>query len=368
VKVKIKRLKIDKILRIILIVAVVLIFCVLSFLLYKEANVPKIEEKVVKLYSYMHKSSTDYKVYLKPNSLYSSTSLGEGQYYITNYVDEIQSTFNYEFKGERPAYIEGYYDISAVVEGYTMADKKKVSIWKKKFTLVPKTEFAVNDDIFSLTEDVNIKLSEYHDFAEAIVEESKVQTPLQLNVYMDVNLRADTDKGLVEVKMTPEITIPLADKYFMIAESDEKEMPGSIEGTQKVQLPPDKQKVRIYICALSALVIIILGLALFTEAIRKDLFDIKLNKIFKQHGARLVALSSDLPMASLDNCSIVRNIEDLVRVADELGRPIMYEHSEDYRDMVRFYVLDDKRTYIYVLRDDMNGSNITIADEKEITL
>ena len=367
-KVKIKKLKINKLLRIILIAAVVLMFCALSFLLYREAKVPKIEEKVAKIYTYTHKSSADYKVLLKPNSLYTGDSLGEGQYYIANYVDAIQNTFNYEFKGEAPANIAGYYEIAAVVEGYTIVEKEHKTIWKKKFTLVPKTDFAVNDTILSLSETVNIKLSEYSAFAGAIAEESKVQIPLQLNVYMDVNLKADTGKGIAEAKMTPVITIPLDARYFMIAESDEKEVPGSIEETQKIQIPPDKQKIRILIYGLAVLAFMILGLTLFTEAIRKSSFTMKLDKIFKQHGSRLVALNSELPAASLDNCSIVRSIEDLVRVADEIGKPIMYEYSEDYRDMVHFYVLDDKRTYIYILRDEMNETSFSIADDKEITL
>lgn len=367
-KVKIKKLKINKILRIILITAVVLMFCAISFLLYREVKVPKIEEKVVKIYSYTHKSSTDYKVLLKPNNLYTGDSLGEGQYYIANYVDGIQNTFNYEFKGEAPASIKGYYEIAAVVEGYTVVEKEHITIWKKKFTLVPKTDFAVNDTILPLSETVNIKLSEYSAFAGAIAEESKVQIPLQLKVYMDVNLKADTGKDIAEAKMTPAITIPLDARYFTIAESDEKEVPGSIEETQKIQIPPDKLRIRIYICGLAAMVIMILGLVLFTEPIRKSIFTIKLDKIFKQHGSRLVALNSELPAASLDNCSIVRSIEDLVRVADEIGRPIMYEYSEDFRDMVHFYVLDDKRTYLYILRDGINEPNVTVTDEKDIAL
>jgi hypothetical protein len=366
VKVRLKRLKINKILRIILITVAVLMLSGLSFLLFKEAKIPVIKEETLKLYSYAHKSSTDYKVLLKPNSLYSSSSLGEGQYYISNYVDEIQTTFYYEFKGDGYADIEGYYELVAAVEGYIIVDKEHITIWEKKFVLIPKTDFAVNGDILTLTEAVNIKLSEYNDFAGVIVEESKVQTPMQLNVYMDVNLKADTDKGLAEAKMTPAITVPLDARYFMIAESDENEVPGSIEENQKIQLPPDRQKIRIYIFGLALLAVIILGLAIFTEAIRKRSFVIKLDKIFKQHGSRLVALSSDLPAASLDNCSIVRNIEDLVRVADEIGRPIMYEYSEDYKDMVHFYVLDGKRTYIYILRDGMNELNVTMADKKKI--
>lgn len=367
-KLKINKVKINKLLRLIMIIAALLISCALSFLLYKELKIPKIEEKTVKLYSYTHKSSTDYRVFLKPNSLYSSESLGKGKYYIANYVDEILSTFNYEFKGDGPADIKGYYEVAAVVEGYTVVEKERITIWEKKFIIVPRTELAVNDITLSLTEDVNIKLSEYSAFAGAIVDESKVQIPLQLNVIMDVNLKADIEKGSAEVKMTPAIAIPLDTRYFMISESYEKEVPGSIEETQKVQIPPDKLKIKIYACGIAAAVIMILGLALFTEPIRRSAFLIKLDKIFKQHGSRLVTLSSELLAVSLDNCSIVRSIEDLVRVSDEIGRPIMYEYSDNYREMVHFYVLDDKRTYLYILRDSMNESSTIMSDEKKVSL
>lgn len=367
-KVNIKKLKINKVLKIISIVAAVVMLCALSFLLYKEAKIPEIEEKKVTVYSYKHKSSTDYQVLLKPNSLYSSPTLNEGQFYIANYVDQIQNTFNYEFKGDRPANIKGSYEIAAVVEGYTIVEKEHITVWEKKYTLVPKTDFEANSDVFSISETVSIDLDEYNDFVAMIVKESNVSIPMQLNLYMDVRLKADTAKGSAEVQNTPGIVVPLDARYFLITESDDQEIPGSIEETQRLQLPPDILKIRIFISGIAVLLIVLTGLVFFTEAIRKSPFTIKLEKIFKHHGSRLVALSSELLAEAIENCSIVRSIEDLVRVADEIGRPIMYEYSEEYRNMYHFYVIDEKRTYVYILRDDSDESNITMVDEKEIAL
>jgi len=368
VKNKIKKLKINKIIRIALIIVTILVLCVLSFLLYREIKIPKVNEKTVKLYSYTNKSSTDYEVLLKPNSLYNTTSLGEGMYYITNYVDNIEATFNYEYSGDRNADIKGYYEVAAVVKAYTIQEKENITIWERKFVLSPRTEFASKDKMLTLAKSVNIKLSEYNDFVTAIVEESKVQTPVQLNVYMNVSLNADTDKGPVEAKIAPAISIPLDEAYFLIAESETKEEPGSIEETKKVQLPPNKQKIILYECGLGVLILVVFGLIIFTESVTKSPFIKKLNKIFKQHGSRLVALNNELLAATLENCNIVRNIDDLVRVADELGRPIMYEYSEEYNDIVHFYILDDKRTYIYILRDIMNGVNVSLDNEKKVVL
>lgn len=368
VRIKLKRLKINKVLRVACILVTALMLGIVSFLLYKEVMIPKIVEEKSKLYFYTNESSIDYNVLLKPNSIYSNPTLGEGQYYITNYVDELQATFHYEFTGDRAAGLKGSYEVAAVVEGYIVKDEKHITIWEKKYSLLPETDFDVKEKLLSLKESVNIKLSEYNDFAAAISEDSKVQIPMQLNVYMDVNLKADIDKDQVETKIAPTITIPLDESYFSITESDTKEEPGCIEETRNIQLPPNKQKLIIFKCELGASLVLLLGILIFTEAVPKSPFTRQLDKIFKVYGNRLVALSSELLAASLDNCNIVRSIDDLVRVADEIGRPIMYEYSEDYKDIVHFYVLDDKRTYLYILRDILPGSNVVRTDEKEVAL
>lgn len=364
----IRKLKINNTLRVVLVLVTALISSVLFVLLYREVMIPTFKEEKVQLYAYTNKSSIDYNVLLKPNSIYSSSSIGEGQYYLTNYVDMLQATFNYEFKGDRVSDLEGYYEVDAIVEGYMVQEKKHITIWEKKFVLSPKTDFAVNNKLLSIKKSVDLKLSEYNDFAIAIAEDSKVQIPLQLNVCMDVNLKADIGEDQVEINISPTITIPLDESYFPITESEIKEEPGIIEETRSNQLPINKQKLVLYKCGLGVSLILLLGLIIFTQSVKKSPFTKQLDKIFKLHGNRLVALNSELLASSLDNCNIVRGIADLVRVADEIGRPIMYEYGEDYKNIVHFYVLDDKRTYLYILEDVFTGSNVGITDEKEVAL
>lgn len=363
---KIKKLKINKVIRLALIVFLILVLSSVSFLLYKELKIPIVKEEKVKLYSYINKSSIDYKVLLKPNNLYDIPTLDEGQYYITSYVDIIQAAFKYEFVGERPADLKGSYEIAALLEGYKDENNNRTVIWEKQFILSPKEDFASKEERMSLIKTVDIRLDEFSNFAKKIVEETKVRSSLQLSIYMKVNLAADTDKGIVEVTAAPTLVLPLEADYFMITESEVKEEPGSIEETRQVQLPPDKFKVRMYILSLFVLVFAVLGLLIFTEPIIRSQFTKKLNKIFKQHGSRLVALDNELPAVSLEKCFIVRSIDDLVRVADELGKPIMYEFREEYNDMVHFYVLDSKMTYIYTLRETTAEANVPLSGGNKV--
>ena len=39
-------------------------------------------------------------------------------------------------------------------------------------------------------------------------------------------------------------------------------------------------------------------------------------------------------------------MDDLVRIADEIGRPILYMYSYDYRDINRFYVIGQDEIYV----------------------
>jgi len=87
----------------------------------------------------------------------------------------------------------------------------------------------------------------------------------------------------------------------------------------------------------------------FTIGITTTSRERTLNKIFKNHGKRLAALSSGKP-DNIEVCLSVTDIEDLVRIADELGKPIFYTDMIDHLNTTEFYVIEDRRLYLYELR------------------
>lgn len=368
VRLKIKRLKINKAVKTVLSLVSIVSICSLSYLIYREINFPVVTEEQEQLYSYRGKPSVSYSVLLAPNNIYEGSSLGEGIYYLTNCTDSIQAEFDYEFSGDKSAALKGFYEISAVVEGYTMIDESHITIWEKKFVVVPRTEVEASDRTLRLKESADIHLSEYRNFAAEVSEYTKVSIPVQLKVAMDVSLKVEESGEQAEINDSPAIVLPLDDGYFSISKLGTEEKPGSITKTRKIQLPPDKLRINMYKAGVGTSIFLILGLVIFTEGTGKSRFSRQLKKIYKNHGSRMVALDSELLAVSLDNCSIVRSIEDLVRISDEIGRPIMYEYSEGYKQIVQFYVLDDRRTYLYVIKDNHAGSNIEIVDDRNVTL
>lgn len=362
-------LKINKMTRKVLMIIVTMLIIVVSFFLYKSVKHTGFKDEKVSLYSYENKGNISYNVFLKPNILYNDNSMEEGNVYLTEFVDYINAIFNYEFKGEKEADIKGSYDITAVAEGYIGEKETYKTIWKKEFKLLPKTNFESKDKDLVIKKEVPIKYEEYNNFAKQVIQDSKFGLQVKLLVSMNVNLKADTGKGIIEEKMSPTMIIPLNTNFFEVTGELSKDKPGVIEGTKKIKLPVNKKKVIIYSFLLTILTAALLFLILFTSAFAADDPFIKsLNKIFKNYGDRLVALNDDAAVLN-ENISNVKSMEDLVKVSDEIGRPIVYKHSYSLKDINEFYVFDSNQSYVFNLMNFLKSSGYKEfnKEDKELT-
>ena len=352
-----KKIKLNKKLKIGLIGLLVVAIGFTSFLLYNEVKNPGFKEEKVAVYSYKSKGNAEYEVFLKPNILYEEKSLGEDQTYFTEYLDYINASLSYEFNGERAADISGDYEVVAIVEGFVSGDQDKIlTLWKKGFILSPKEKFNVKDSKLKLTKEIKFNLDKYNTFVELIREETKVQTQTKLSIMMNVNLVANTDKGMIEEKGTPAIELPLTASNFNIAKNIGEEKEGAIEETLNVQLPLNKPQIIVYSSLLTVMLLGLLFVILFIKGINRNNVLLKeVKKIFKNHGPRLVALSSDVARG-WKKYHKVYSIDDLVKVADELEKPIMYKYSPDMAEINYFYVFDDSFIYVFDLSEKVNGS------------
>ncbi len=344
------KLKLNKYLKTGLICFIAIAVVTTGFFLFREIRYPRVEEKKSVLYSYSQKADVDYKVFFSPNILYNSDNLDEGNIYISEFVNLVSTHFNYEFTGDAAADIKGSYEVLAVMEGYFSDEEKNITVWKKQFTLLPRSSFAAVDNKISIVKDIPVNLRHYNDFANNVIKASKVNSQVRLSVLMNINLDAATDKGTIKETLSPGIVIPLNTKYFEIQESQTGEKPGTIEEIREVKLPVDRMAVIVSSVFLGILLLALIYLAFFTITVEKSPLVKALDRIFKKHGSRLVALNSEITTAT-QSLFRVKSIDDLVRVADEIGKPIIYRFSNNVRDINRFCVIDDSVTFIFDLKD-----------------
>lgn len=341
--------KLNKSLRLSLICISLVLLVAGAFLLERQIADPGTLEKKVPVYSYRNKGAVEYKVLLKENSIYPQKVIGENEIYLTKLVDQLKSTFKYEFTGEKAIDIKGDYEIVGILEAYNAEDEGTRTVWKKRFTFVPKTEFQARDKKLSITRNVSLNIEALNKFLTSVSEANEITLPAKFTVFMNVHLKSITDGGRIKETISPSITMPLNESYFEIVKK-EIDLPGAIEQTETVPQPLNKIQF-----ALCAAVLLLAGASLFyllmyTCSKENDQFTRQLNRIFKKHGNRLVALNNDIAMTS-ERAYKVKSIEDLVRVADEIGKPIMYRFSRDHYKISQFYVIDDTCSYIFNLED-----------------
>lgn len=338
--------KIEKNLRRLLIALISIVLIVIFALLFKQVKYPGVKEENNIFYNYNNISNINYQVHLKPNILYDEDILDEDNIYITEFVDNIYTTFEYEFNGDKSAEILGSYEIIAQMEGYIGEEKEGniKTIWKKDFIIEPTTEFQTTDKKINIKKNVYLNINEYNQFARKVIELSEIGIPIKLSVFMNVKLQADTDKGKADVHMTPSITIPINTNYFEIKKIIHNDS-GTIEDTKQMPMPVNKVIVLIYTCLLMLLLGTLTYIIQFTENKKQCPLEKHLKKIFKKYGDRLVALNQEIMIS--DPCSEVKSIDDLVKIADEIGKPIMYRHSQNYDEITKFYVIDEKQIYAF---------------------
>lgn len=354
------KLKINKKLKTTLIVCLIILIGISSLLLYREVNIPKFEEQNNTLFSYNNKGTVNYQIFLKPNNLYKENPLGPEKIYITEFMDYLSANFNYEFSGDKATKIKGKYNITARVTGFTYEGENFVSIWEKDYPIVQYKDFSFNDENKLINEEVNLYLTEYNKFVEETIQATKINCDTSLTLIMEINLIGVTDKGTFEESISPSLVIPLNTPLFKIT-TNNIDKPGTIEETIQVQMPLDKNKVILIgiITGISLLGLIFL-ICFTIDAPMKDALEKALNNIFKKHGARLVALTSNVNTSNAKN---VVSMDDLVRLADEINKPIFYKHSDDYKEINKFFIINDDEIYVFDLENLVSKEETVIEEE-----
>ncbi|MCK9444878.1 MAG: DUF5305 domain-containing protein [Tissierellaceae bacterium] len=356
------KVNMEKHIRISITLIVLAILVTALALLYQIIKNPKFEDQLEEIYSYNNQANIDYEVIVKPNLLVENPYKNGSQIYISELVSGIKLFFSHQFTGENKADLYGNYVIRAELLGsiYRGQEEGSAVIWSKEYPLKAR-KMRISEKQYQLDETLSLDLTGYREFLLEVAELTKINFDTSLVISMDVDLKGSTDKGGFEEHLTPNIIIPLNTAMFEIGGTPTVERPGTIERTIEVQLPVDKEKLIFFgiLLAISALGLIFL--MFFTEtAPKKDQLEKELNRIFKKHGDRLVTLESQM---DISNSILVKSMEDLVRFADEVNRPILYIYKENYNEINKFFVDNSGEVYVFNLENLISKEEVTGVQE-----
>ncbi|MDU2673353.1 MAG: DUF5305 family protein [Clostridium sp.] len=290
--------------------------------------------------NYQHIGGVNYSVLNVENSIYDDKKLGENMTYISNYIESINVNFNNIISAEDNVSIKGVYDIYAELTSYNENDNEKQIIWSKAFELVPEKNFEVTGGKYEINEDINIDYNYYNNYAQEIASSSGVSLPVDLNIKIDGSLLIG-DK--IEEPINSQITIPLGNNYFNITKSSDIDKLANQE--QDVIKKEDGGSVFGYILGIIICLAIIASINILTKGKKDSENERNIKSIFKSYGSRIVAVKN-ININNYKNQFNIITKEDIIKLSDELNKPILYKYSREKKDIEEFYIIDEDTIYI----------------------
>lgn len=316
----------------------------------------KIDEFIPE-YNYEHNAVLTYSVALNPNSLYEEDVLGPGRVYFTKTVKDIHMVFSYVFKGKpKDVPVSGTYGVTVtLVSGEDKAvgegDAKSTPLWQKKFDVIPPTPFSTNGGSVDISRTFSLRPVDLQEICDKIHEELGVTTrPNNVLVEGWVNTIAAPDPKRISKRLVATLKFPLGQGYFKIEGEPLASGADSVGKTVTIirdDILAQQRKAGMAVSILGSVTAALGVGALFqlrAKLIQRRMAtsDCAVPRKFKD---RIVEASvrGELPSGVTIT---VGSFGDLIKVADELAKPIIHYTFGQGSDT--YYVPDGDINYAYM--------------------
>jgi hypothetical protein len=340
------KLKISKQQKKITVTVLVLLILANLGLILNEVMKKEITEENQVMSSFSNTPGISYQVFLKENALYTETTLSEDIGYFSNLIDHIEINFENKYQGEPGTAYKGDYMIIGQIVGLENGTEEYLPAWTKQFNITSKKVFQSTDDQLTISHSTNIDYNHFNTFTEEVEKLIGYNSPCMMKILMRINYTITTSEGEVTGSLEPAVTIPLGESYFKIVKSGFDEVKEDITKTVEVPVPYDYAKIILFstICLLCFISLFLLLSS--SEPTATDLQRRRIKKLLKIHGNRIVAIENALIYSSLDLC-FVHSMADIVKISDEIERPIFYAYKDDPAEIYEFFVIDKEKVYLY---------------------
>lgn len=342
---------VDKRLRLGVLALLAALFAASAYGFYCIYRMPAEYQTNVPVYSYSQKGDLTYRVKMKPNSLFPEPYMGPGKTYYAKITEGLLISLSYIYTGDKDAKnIKCAYEVVGIIE--------EPEMWKKTFVLVPFTEVYGQGKSFSFQKDFTLNLNYYNDFLKALNEEigMGLKEP-KLNIRANIYTKADTAAGEVRGDLSPTMAIPLTTGSYKVDGDLSVSRDGSIDRT--VTAPVARLKVLKDRQMLLLIIPLVIGMSFvwFMLKTKSRVFEIDqrqdlINRVNKKYGDRLVEVGEGTLTPIKEAAVELQSMEDLVKVADEIGKPIFVISPGSGTDLPSYYVFDGSTVFRYALSCD----------------
>ena len=331
-------------------IAISIVLCIVSCYNLVNVNSDKgIISSKKAIYSYKNKFNYSYDVTLKDNK-YMETKYSDKskKNYVTDLIDNLELNLNYSYEGSLESDISYKYKIVGIINGAYTKDGEEVNVWEKEYTLKDETSNSKKSNNVNIKEKLNLNLAEQNALVKEFEDEMQMSLNTNYVVKLIVNTETTTDGEKVENEYTSSVAIDLGKKVTAVSGENNLEKEESIAKEYT-----SKGKANVVSIIVNG-IILIASVCLFVFAYKKETVNIvkndyrqELNRILRLCQDKIVEASTN-PIADANNIVDVKDFGEMIKVSEELFKPILYWYSDN--EEAEFSVMSNNMVYRYILK------------------
>ena len=337
-----------------LLVATAVILLLSIYLINVSYSKPATQKSEIIYASLTQSGVYNYEAVLKPNSLYETGTLTRNQGNLfTSIVDILRFRYRYDIVSENESGGTVSYIMNAFLVSKSFRGKEEQILWQKKLPLYDSAELEFKSGNYSFAREYEINITEAINLSRTIEKETNVRGDTYIKLSTDVFVTSQTNGYPLEDKLQHVLMLDVGSTIN--SEGDA----ASANSTKKVS-ELIEEPVVTQVFGFDAKVSNARYLALITLAITLILVSF-LGWRFLKNMPRVITSEADAINKKYKNLIIktdsqapehdavisVGSIEDLIRLSDDLAKPIIHSKNESTNV---YYIMDGTMKYVFELR------------------
>ena len=331
-------------------VVFILLVIAMAVLVLLELLIPKYEMVKTNLFEADGEARISYDVNLIDNPIFDKKELPEGGYYLKPFTDYVDINCSLSVNSDEAADIVTQNSIDVSLVSQLGSDDEPEVIWEKKQEVAAPVTEQSSDGTIDLERNVKLYFEEYDALVNELIDEYDLYTDYYIKVTFNTTVVVTRGEVEKEEMLDAELIIPFYNSIYSFEGNNIVAKDITIEKLTNQKQAVNMNLVILYSSILLAMIVLLLLFVFKTKPLaNEDSHSVQLSKIFKQYGNRLAGLGE--PMTYQSSVMIgIDKIEDMVKIADEIGQTIFYYKVEDEIERkIEFYIFDEGRIYYLVI-------------------
>lgn len=348
-KSKKSRIKLQKSTRAIIIVIALVLFAfssgnVLSAIFGKEEV--KLNKEV---YNYTNSFNLKYDVNIKENAFIEEAVLPMNQTYVSDLVRSLDMKMKYQYLSSEESDIKYSYKIDAVIVASHSDDGTPYEVWNKTYNLKEVKGKTATKDIY-IDENINVNYAKYHEEVKAFRQEMGMALDAKLYIKLIVDTATKIGDELVKNTYASNFSISLGEKISKVDGKIEDEDKKIVTTETVIETKKSGTIIwNILLLVISAYAIYYVRVKTYIAYNIRNDFKLELNRILKSCQDRIVVVKNKVEVEGNDIID-VKSFVELIKLSEELFKPILYWSPEEEENEAQFYVMSNKIAYRYILK------------------